>query len=288
MTFSAAPLPEAHQVPFLEALIKFSTFFSPLSLSSKGGVSQPTFRKDCAELIEADKLGALAKLLVANSSVLWKYSSGKEIESGYILLCSLMRDSSLDEQSSLAVDLANSLTRVEENKDATLQSRLLATVFNFFPSSKFGVLIAFVKHCILEKDDSVIEAQFQHISNWCQEWKLKGEEREELYATVTQLFQVCNHEKLAYKSLLAAISWDSSAKNTAKSTQNLAAQCVAAALALPGLYELDVLLALPPVASLHSADAPVTIYSCIISAQFNVSNYSFYYSILYCIVLFIA
>jgi hypothetical protein len=109
----------------------------------QGGVDHSSFRGDCAALIPG-QLPALARKLAGACDVLWKYSSGKEIESCFLLLCSLVRSATADERGAVALALSASVAQ-QSGADIQLRSRLLATLFNFFPAHRFVLLLEFVE-----------------------------------------------------------------------------------------------------------------------------------------------
>jgi hypothetical protein len=74
--------------------------------------------------------------------VLWKYSSSKEIESCFVLLCSLSRSSSAAQREKLALSMAAKVAA--QDADNALKSRLLALLYNFFPAFRYQLLLEFM------------------------------------------------------------------------------------------------------------------------------------------------
>jgi hypothetical protein len=112
------------------------------------------FRSECGALIPGE-LGKLALKLAQKSEVLWKYSSGKEIESCFLLLCSLVRGGSAEEKSEVALALSASIAR-QSGAELQMRSRMLATLFNFFPAHRFVLLLEFVEQVREKENDGCV------------------------------------------------------------------------------------------------------------------------------------
>jgi hypothetical protein len=226
--------------------------FFPHQKENQGGASHETFRSDCAALIPG-QLPKLALKLAESCAVLWKYSSGKEIEACFLLLCSLVRAASPEERRSVALALAGSVAQ-QAGAETVLKARILTNLYNFFPALRFGLLLEVIEQSKRSKDASAVEAHAGQLGAWCDEWKVTPEQRGQLFFACYELFALCGLQQQALTAiknvLVAAVAADS------PETLARARTAVVLALSLPDVYVLDDLAAIPAVRALAKAAAP--------------------------------
>ncbi len=218
----------------------------------KGGASHETFRSDCAALIPG-QLPKLALKLAEACGVLWKYSSGKEIESCFLLLCSLVRSATPEERRSVALALAGSVAQ-QAGAEAALKTRILTTLYNFFPALRFGLLLEVIEQSKRTRDASAVEAHAGQLGAWCDEWKVTQEQRGQLFFACYELFASCNLQQQALAAIKSALRAAVAAESD--EAQGRARTAVVLALSLPDEYVLDDLAAIPAVRALGGAAAP--------------------------------
>ncbi len=215
----------------------------------QGGASHESFRSECAALIPG-QLPKLALRLAETCSVLWKYSSGKEIESCFLVLCSLVRAASAEERRGVALALAASVAQ-QAAAEAALKTRILATLYNFFPALRFGLLLEVIEQSKRSRDASAIEGQAGQLSAWCDEWKVTRQQRGQLFFACYELFAICGLQQQALAAIKTALI--AAEKPDAPETLDRARTGVVLALSLPDEYVLEDFAAIPAVKALAGA-----------------------------------